>query len=403
MNYVLTREELELRWQRLRALWQEFKFDPDGIFVFSRTWIYYFSGTWANGLLFIPRAGEPVLLCRKGLERAKRESLLTNVVCFRSYSQVPSLLKEFGYVLKDQIGVQKAALSWQLAELFSQKLAGLKMISADNLLAVARAVKTNYELELLKQAGLRHNKALVELLPQKIGPEMSEYEVGVKLWEIYFSLEHTGMMRMQAWGEEIFLGHIAAGDSGIYGSAFNGPLCLRGVHPLMPQMGSPEKVWTKEEPLTVDVGFCFQGYHTDKTQVYLVKGANYPKELLDAQKCCQDIQELAREMLVPGAIPSQIYLKAVDYARKMGFEQGFMGIGSDQVNFLGHGIGLFIDEFPAFAQKVTYPLEENMVIALEPKIGLPDLGMVGVENTFVVTSQGGRCLTGEAFDPIWIG
>jgi len=403
MDYFLSRKELELRWQKLRARWQEFKFEPEGIFVFSRTWIYYFSGTWANGLLFLPLEGEPVLFCRKGVDRAKRESSLKNIVGFRSYSQVPGLLKEFGYVLKDQVGVQKTALSWQLAELFSQKLNSLKMVSADNLLAIARAVKTDYELQLLKQAGFRHNKALVELLPKKICPGMSEYEIGVKLWEIYFDLEHTGMMRMQAWGEEIFLGHIAAGDSGVYGSAFNGPLCLRGVHPLMPQMGSPQKIWSQDEPLTVDVGFCFQGYHTDKTQVYLSKGANYPTELLDAQKCCQDIQEMAREMLVPGTIPSQIYLKAVDYAKQMGFAQGFMGIGSDQVNFLGHGIGLFIDEFPAIAQKVTYPLEENMVIALEPKIGLPDLGMVGVENTFVVTAQGGKCLTGEEFNPIWIG
>ena len=70
-----------------------------------------------------------------------------------------------------------------------------------------------------------------------------------------------------------------------------------------------------------------------------------------------------------------------------------MGFGSNQVPFLGHGIGLAIDEFPAIAGKVHTPLEANMVIALEPKKGLEGIGLVGVENTFLVTDEGGEKLT----------
>ncbi|MDR2503955.1 MAG: hypothetical protein LBD82_06210, partial [Deltaproteobacteria bacterium] len=42
----------------------------------------------------------------------------------------------------------------------------------------------------------------------------------------------------------------------------------------------------------------------------------------------------------------------------------------------------------------TEPLEENMTIAVEPKITLPGCGMIGLENTFLVSSSGGICLTG---------
>ncbi len=109
---------------------------------------------------------------------------------------------------------------------------------------------------------------------------------------------------------------------------------------------------------------------------------------------------MAAEMLIPGAKPGDIYLKALDMAEKAGFAQGFMGLGGNKVPFLGHGIGLAVDEYPPLAKGFEDPLRENMFMALEPKIGIEGVGMVGVENTFRVTPRGGVCITGDSFDPI---
>ena len=79
-----------------------------------------------------------------------------------------------------------------------------------------------------------------------------------------------------------------------------------------------------------------------------------------------------------------------------------MALGGNKVRFLGHGIGLAIDEWPALAKGFEAPLEQGMVLALEPKIGLPGLGMVGVENTFEVTPDGGRCLTGSDYSMVCV-
>ncbi len=397
----LPREEVNLRLQRLRLLWQELDFAGEGIFIFSRTLIYYFTGTWVNGVLFIPQAGEPILMVRKGLERALKESSVLNILAFRSYGQVEGILKDFGYTLK-VAGVEKRFLTWELAELFQSKVKIATLVAADYLLARTRAVKTGYELERLQRAGSRHHKGLYELLPARIKPGFSEYEIAKKVWEVFFELGHAGLMRMQGFGEEIFLGHISAGDSGNYSSSFNGPLGLRGVHPATPQMGSLEKIWQKDEVLSVDVGFCFQGYHTDKTQIYYPKEWARPKVVDIAQGFCEEIQEMAREKLKPGVLPEEIYVQALELAQKRGLEEGFMGLGGNKVPFLGHGIGLFIDEYPPLARKIIDPLEENMVIALEPKYGLRGIGMVGVENTFVVTKDGGKCLTGDTYSPILI-
>ena len=105
-------------------------------------------------------------------------------------------------------------------------------------------------------------------------------------------------------------------------------------------------------------------------------------------------------MLKPGELPSRIWAEAQDWAAKAGYADHFMGYGPERVRFLGHGIGLNMDEFPPLAKGFDEPLEAGMVVALEPKMGLPGIGMPGVENTFEITEQGARCLTGERFELI---
>lgn len=99
-------------------------------------------------------------------------------------------------------------------------------------------------------------------------------------------------------------------------------------------------------------------------------------------------------MLVPGAIPSQIY-KTVMSGLDVSFLNGFMGYGTRRVKFLGHGVGLLIDESPVLAEGFDEPLEEGMALALEPKKGIAGVGMVGIENTFLVSPEGGECITGN--------
>jgi Xaa-Pro aminopeptidase len=108
-----------------------------------------------------------------------------------------------------------------------------------------------------------------------------------------------------------------------------------------------------------------------------------------------EIQNEIAEMLKPGAIPSRIYRHIMDNLDE-DFLSNFMGFGKRKVKFLGHGIGLLIDELPVIAEKFDAPLQEGMVFAVEPKKGIKNIGMVGIENTFIVTPQGGQCITGNS-------
>ena len=125
-----------------------------------------------------------------------------------------------------------------------------------------------------------------------------------------------------------------------------------------------------------------------------VFGGTLPDEAIAIHRKCVAIQDQIVPLLVPGAIPSEIY-ETVTADLGPAFLENFMGYGDRSVQFLGHGIGLEIAENPVIARGFDKPLAEGMVIALEPKKGIPGIGMVGTENTFLVTPQGGRSITGN--------
>ncbi len=402
-NIVVPRSELEARWAKCRRFLPQVAPQAGGMLCFSRLQIYYLSGSFVNGAVWLPLEGEPVLFVRKSFGRAKIESSIKNIVRFKSFKDLAPLAKEAGQPLSEVMGAETAGLTWQLGEMLTSRMSEYKFVPGDKVLAQARSVKSEWELEIMREAGERHNSALVDVLPEVLEPGMTELEISKYIWNVFFEYGHEGHMRMQSFGAEIFLGHISAGDSGNYPSSFDGPLGLRGVHPVSPYMGSGAKIWEKNGLLSVDAGFVMEGYHTDKTQVYWGgPKSSIPKEVMDAQLFCQDMQDLAAENLKPGTIVSDIYKMVVAEADKRGFSEGFMGLGDNKVNFIGHGIGLTVDGFPAIAKGFDLPIEEGMVFAIEPKHGIPGVGMVGVENTFEVTKDGARCITGNNFDIICV-
>jgi Xaa-Pro aminopeptidase len=140
------------------------------------------------------------------------------------------------------------------------------------------------------------------------------------------------------------------------------------------------------------------GYNSDKTQVYMF-GAKPSDEIVRAHRSCIEVQSRTAEMMKPGAIPADIYNAVMD---SMGedFKQDFMGFGKRQVKFLGHGVGLHVDELPLISGGYKVPLLSGMAVALEPKKGMAGVGMVGVEDTYIVEEGGARCITGGGSDII---
>lgn len=396
-------QELSSRWKRYRELLHTYLPHANGAFMFSRINIFYFTGTFANGVFWLPKDGEPLLFCRRGAERAKIETPIKNIVPFNSYADIQQTFADLGLPLPSRIATEMNGLSWSLAKSLTRHLPTIEFLGGDKLIAMTRAQKSEWELQILRKAGKKHNTCLTRLLPPFLHEGMNELEISHKISELFYSQGHHGVLRMDAFGEEAFLGHIAIGDSANYPSVFNGPVGLRGAHPAVPFMGSDKIKWRSGQPLTIDNGFTLAGYQTDKTQIYWLGGKkSIPESVQRAHDFCVDMQAKMAEQLRPGAIPSQLWNQCAELAAHSPWSDGFMGLGKNKVHFVGHGIGLAIDEYPVLAKGFDMPLEERMVLAIEPKIGIPGVGMVGTENTFEVTATGGRSITGRKYEIITI-
>lgn len=380
-------EEIAQRIARLQHHLQEQALD--GALLLDQMNMYYYTGTIQQGVVAVPASGEPVFLVRRSLERAGLESPLRQILPLAGFSQLQTTLADLG-LATDSLGVAEATLSVATFKTLAKAFPDTAFTDISGMLTMIRAVKSDYEVGLIRKAGARHAKAFAAI-PAMMREGMTEWELGAEIHKVMMAQGYTGITRFTGSGMEMFLGIVSFGESGNYPTASIGPGGQVGLSPAFPLVGGRKQLG-RGEPVFVDVGFGYQGYFTDATRVFSL-GA-LPAPAMDAHALCLDVQEAVRCRLKPGAIPSQIYQEVCDqFVHSRAFAQHFMGFGSNQVPFLGHGIGLAIDEFPVIAAKVHTPLQANMILAVEPKKGLEGIGLVGVENTFRVTADGGEKLT----------
>jgi Xaa-Pro aminopeptidase len=166
------------------------------------------------------------------------------------------------------------------------------------------------------------------------------------------------------------------------------------MSPAAPILGSRDRKLKSGDLVFIDNACGVDGYQTDKTMTYMF-GRSLPGEAIAIHERCLSLQDEMAALLKPGNIPSEIF-KAVMESVEPGFLNNFMGFGSRRAQFLGHGVGLQVDELPVIAPGFDDPLQEGMVLALEPKKGIREIGMVGTENTYIVTRSGGRSITGNS-------
>ncbi|CDG66138.1 MAG: Xaa-Pro dipeptidase [Methanobacterium sp.] len=357
--------------------------------IFSKINQYYFTGTMQDGMLLIPREGEPTLWVRRSYERSQDESLFPNIKPMRSFQDARKEFKTLPATVYLETGVVPLALYQRFNKHFSFK----EFKPLDQQLARVRAIKSDYELSLMRKSGKIHQRVTEDLLPDMLQEGMSEADLAVKIFKTLVEEGHDGLTRFGMFDNEMVVGHVGFGDSSIYPTYFDGASGTRGISPAAPVLGSRHRKLKKGDLVFVDVGCAFNGYNTDKTMTYMF-GSSLPDHAIEAHHKCVEIQNEIAKMLKPGAIPSQIYHQIMDNLDE-DFKENFMGYGHHKVKFLGHAIGLQIDELPVIAEKFNQPLEEGMVFAVEPKKGIAGVGMVGIENTFIVTPSGGECITGD--------
>jgi Xaa-Pro aminopeptidase len=410
-------EELRARRERLCAAMTRRYPDWGAAFFTEPVNQYYLTGTIQDGIVLVLReraaagGGRLIFGVRRSYVRAREESPLFRPVCGAAAAPAAETLlpiktyrelaEETGggigpaYIEGDTL---PAAALERLKKYFPASFTAPRFL--DGVIRGVRAVKSAAEISRMRRSGAAHRILLEERVPALLREGMSEAEFAGALQAEMSALGYQGITRFHQSRTEMGLGQLGFGTNALSPSFFDGPGGARGNGAAAPVSGDASRRLAKGDAVFVDIGFGIGGYHTDKTQVYFF-GTPPPAGFVRAHRFCMEIQKRLAGSLVPGGKPSRIYEECMG-ALDSGGREWFMGVdGAHQVRFLGHGVGLVIDELPVIAAGFDEPLEENMTLALEPKKAVPGIGLAGVEDTYLVRAAGpAECLTGGGREPI---
>jgi Xaa-Pro dipeptidase len=389
---MFTLMESEQRIIRLQAALK--KKGIDGALLIFPIDIYYFAGTRQNSVLWVPAEGVPFLLVRKSYSRARQESTIADTRPFPASKELPVAFSA---------GISKVGFTFDVAPVaqynfYVKTLPGREFVDISGIIRELRSVKSAWELERMKESGAMVCSVFRQV-PEFLQPGMRELDLSAEFEYRLRKAGNEGLVRMRAFNQELLQGlavsGLTAGEPGFFDGAVTG-LGLSSASP----HGASRAVIPNDTPIILDYTGISNGYLVDMTRIFCI--GSLSAELRHAFDTSLEIQQYLVSALKPGAICEELFLKSLEMAAAAGLERNYMGAPGENARFVGHGVGLELDEFPILAQGFKAPLVAGQTIAIEPKFVLPGHGVIGIENTFAVSDGGGNRITDLSDDIVCV-
>jgi len=381
------REEIDLRLGKVRE--DMARRQMDALLVIQKMDYFYLSGTTQDSLLFVPQEGEPLLMVKRELERARVDSPLDRVVGFQSRDELPSLIRDQTGRLPETLGLELDVLPareyFRYQELFPES----RLVDSSSTIRHARKMKTPFEVELMRKGG-EITRQIFEEARDFVEEGRTEIEVGGMLDLAAKRYGHEGLTRVRSLNYESYTWHVLSGKSGGIVSQSDSPMGGLGVSPAFPVGGSLKPI-KAHEPIVVDFLCVYHGYMVDTTRMFSI--GKMEGKFVRAYDAMKRVHDAVLGDTRPGANCQELFRKSLRLAHEVGYGDSYLGPPGLQTTFVAHGIGLELGEFPYLAEGHDYPLEAGMVFSLEPKVVFPGEGAVGVENTVLVKEDGYEVLT----------
>ena len=374
-------QDYYIKWKHLQEAMH--KSGTDGCLVASGINLFYLTGVFYSGYCYLPAEGEPWFFVKRpnGLDG-------DHVVYIRKPEQLPELFQEKGIPLPGKLMLEADELTYTEYTRLQNALQPKETMNATTLLRLVRRVKTPWEIEQIRLCAQQHEAVYAEI--------PSCYRRGMTDLQLQFEIErrmrlHGSLGLFRAFGPnmDIFMGSILAGENAEAPSPFDFALGGAGMNASCP-LGANGTLLTDGMAVMVDMAGNYSPYMTDMTRVYSV--GTLSDDAYRAHQVSIHIHDEIARVARPGTACADLYHLALRIATDEGLAPNFMGT-KQQAKFVGHGVGLQINELPVLTPRSKEVLEEHMVFALEPKFVLPGIGAVGIENTYLVTSQGVEKLT----------
>ena len=351
----------------------------DCAFVFHNVDRLYYTGTMQDGILMVHVNHDPVLFIRRTLSRARQESPLTHILSLQSLREIAAFMGDNGLSCR-QAAIDMDILPAKLYAGLCKVLPETETVDISGVIRRQRAVKSRFELSLMEEAGRRFDHVLT-CMRDELHPGMSEYEAYIRFSQLLLKHRSSLFLRTRMFNMEAETRYILGGDSAANLSYIDSPNASgTGISMAFPT-GAGDKKLRAGEPILIDSVFVHEGYHIDCTRIYAF--GELDRQYVDAHDLSRQCHDIFISRVKPGTYIPDLFKTISGFVEDKGLDAVFMG----GVRFIGHGVGLELDEFPVLTETFDDTLEEGMAIAFEPKFLFPG-GTVGYENTYRITSEG---------------
>lgn len=376
---LLPESEQQLRLGRLRRLMADASLPA--ILVTDLANIFYLTGRVYNGYIYIPAEGNPVYFVRRPVELEG-----DGVVYIRKPEQ---MTESIGLGLPEAVGLELDLLPYNSVMRLRAALGDtIATPNASPVLRAARSVKTAMEQEALRLSGIKQEH-VYRLIPKLYREGMRDIELQVEI-ERALRLEGClGQFRISGDSMEIYMANILTGRNADNPTPYDFAMGGAGLDPSLP-VGANGEIIKDHTTVMVDANGNFTGYMTDMTRTFSLGTIEElaVKAHDTSIAICDAIAKAAR----PGTEAKSLWKIAETMAADAGLSEYFMG-HTQKAGFVGHGVGIEINELPVLAPRSRDIIAEGNVIAVEPKFVIPKVGAVGIENTYIVGRDATECIT----------
>lgn len=373
--------ELELKWRRIQqAMRQE---EADGCLLTMNMNLYYVSGQVFNGYFYLPAEGRPYWFVKR---LTIPETNQVHVI--RKPEQIPDFFRDLNLAMPRKLLLEEDELSYneciRLQHVFRAEATG----NASALIRHIRMIKTPWEIEQMRISARKH-EAVYREIPACYRPGMRDIELQIEIEKRMRVHGSLGYFRAFGSNMDIFMGSLLAGENAGEPSPFDFALGGKGIHASGP-LGANGTLLREGTTVMADMSGNYTAYQTDMTRVFSI--GKLPDRAYRVHRVALEIQARMERAAKPGVPCAELYRDALAMAGQEGLEDCFMGTRF-QAKFVGHGVGLEINELPVLTTRSKDILQPGMTFAFEPKFVLAGIGAVGIENTFLVTDSGVEKMT----------
>ena len=373
--------ELSNRWKALQK--EMSRKGADGCLIAGNVNLFYVADRVYSGYFYLPIHGQPLFFVRRPVGLNGQQ-----VYYIRKPEQIIEILDKEGISLPQRIMLEIDELPYNEVVRLQSIFLPEQTLNATTTLRKIRSIKSEYETGLLRFSGRQHAACYAEI-PNLYKPGMTDIDFSIEIERLFRQKGAIGHFRVFGQSMEIFMGSVIAGENADNPSPYDFAMGGSGLHNSLP-VSSNGTIMTSGTTVMVDMGGTFTGYISDMTRVFSI--GRVTPIAYKAHQVALEIQSDIEALAKPGVATCDLYNLAIEKVKKHELLPYFMGY-SQQAGFIGHGIGIQINESPVLAPRSKDVLKEGHIFALEPKFVIPGIGAVGIENSFVVNKDGIEKLT----------